>query len=61
MPEPRVVLAGAYCAACGQPAHIHRALVSLGHDILHGVFHCDGKFWRSLPELALHPGRLTRR
>jgi len=55
------MLAGAYCAACGQPAHIHRSFVSLGHDILHSVFHFDTKLWRTLPELVLHPGRLTRR
>ena len=55
------VLTGAYCAACGQPAHIHRSFLSLGHDILHGVFHFDTKLWRTLPELAFRPGRHTRR
>src|SRR5688572_2509683 len=54
-------LAGAYCSACGQPAHLHRSLSSLGHDILHGVFHFEGKLWRTIPELFFHPGRLTRR
>ncbi|HEY5807940.1 MAG TPA: DUF3667 domain-containing protein [Povalibacter sp.] len=54
-------LAGAYCSSCGQAAHIHRSLVSLTHDILHGVFHFEGKVWRTIPELFLHPGRLTRR
>jgi len=54
-------LTGAYCAACGQPARIHRSLASLGHDILHGVFHFEGKIWKTLPELFFHPGRLTRR
>lgn len=54
-------LTGPYCAQCGQAAHIHRSLHSLGHDILHGVFHFEGKIWRTLPELALRPGRLTRR
>jgi Protein of unknown function (DUF3667) len=54
-------LTGAYCAACGQPARIHRSLASLFHDILHGVFHFEGKIWRTLPELFFHPGRLTRR
>lgn|SRR5512138_3082910 len=54
-------LGGAYCAACGQPAHLHRSLSSLAHDILHGVFHFEGKIWRTLPELLFHPGRLTRR
>ena len=54
-------LSGAYCSACGQPAHLHRSLLSLWHDILHGVFHFEGKIWRTLPELFFHPGRLTRR
>lgn len=54
-------LTGPYCAQCGQTAHIHRSFVSLGHDILHSVFHFDGKLWRTIPELLFHPGRLTRR
>ena len=54
-------LTGAYCAKCGQPAHVHRSLAALAHDLLHGVFHFEGKIWRTLPELAFHPGRLTRR
>jgi hypothetical protein len=54
-------IAGAYCSGCGQPAHLHRSLASLGHDILHGVFHFEGKVWRTIPELLFHPGRLTRR
>jgi hypothetical protein len=54
-------VAGAYCSACGQRVHLHRSLVHLGHDILHGVFHFEGKMWRTIPELFFHPGRLTRR
>jgi hypothetical protein len=54
-------LIGRYCHACGQSAHVHRTLGSLGHDLLHGVFHFEGKIWRTLPMLVLHPGRLTRR
>jgi hypothetical protein len=54
-------LNGRFCSTCAQPAHLHRSLVSLGHDILHGVFHFEGKIWRTLPELFFHPGRLTRR
>ena len=54
-------LSGAYCAHCGQAAHVHRSLHSLGHDILHGVFHFEGKFWSTLPQLFFFPGRLTRR
>ena len=52
---------GSYCSNCGQVAHLHRSLVSLGHDILHGVFHFEGKVWHTIPELLFFPGRLTRR
>src|ERR1043165_7969795 len=52
---------GSYCSHCGQPTHLHRSLVSLGHDILHGVFHFEGKVWHTIPELLFFPGRLTRR
>lgn len=54
-------LSGAYCSQCGQATHIHRSLSSLGHDILHGVFHFEGRIWHTIPELYFHPGRLTRR
>jgi len=60
-PNCGAALTGAYCSSCGQPAHIHRSIVGLGHDILHSVFHFEGKFWRTLPELVINPGRLTRR
>lgn len=54
-------LSGPYCAQCGQQAHVHRTLAAIWHDILHSVLHFDGKFWRTLPLLALRPGELTRR
>lgn len=54
-------LQGAYCSACGQSAHLHRSMSSIAHEILHGVFHFEGKIWRTIPELCFHPGRLTRR
>ena len=54
-------LAGEYCSACGQKAHVHRTLSALGHDLAHGVLHLDGKIWRTLPMLAWRPGELTRR
>ena len=54
-------LVGAYCHACGQHAHVHRTLFAIFHDILHGVFHFEGKVWRTLPMLAVKPGDLTRR
>ena len=52
---------GKFCSECAQPAHIHRSLLSLTHDVLHSVFHFDGKLWRTVPALVLHPGELTRR
>ncbi len=55
------VRAGAYCQGCGQSGHIHRNIAALVHDILHGVFHFEGKIWKTLPMLAFHPGDLTRR
>jgi hypothetical protein len=54
-------LSGAFCSTCGQRAKLHRSLFSLGHEIVHGILHFEGKLWRTLPELFFHPGRLTRR
>ncbi|HTE39740.1 MAG TPA: DUF3667 domain-containing protein [Steroidobacteraceae bacterium] len=52
---------GKFCANCGQATHLHRSLLHIGHDILHGVFHFEGRLWHTLPELIFKPGRLTRR
>ena len=54
-------LAGDFCHACGQHAHVHRTLTAFFHDILHGVLHFEGKIWRTLPLLLWRPGDLTRR
>lgn len=51
---------GNFCANCGQPAHVHRTLLHLAEEVLHGVVHFDGRIWRTLPLLILNPGRLTR-
>jgi hypothetical protein len=53
-------LIGSHCHSCGQTAHIHRTLGAFFHDLLHGVFHFEGKVWRTLPMLVLRPGKLTR-
>ena len=50
-----------YCGECGQKRHIHRTLSAIGHDIMHGVLHLDGKLWNTLPLLAFKPGALTHR
>lgn len=51
---------GRFCSNCGQPTHVHRSLLHLGEEMLHGVLHFDARIWRTLPLLALNPGRLTR-
>lgn len=54
------MLVGSHCHACGQAAHVHKTLGAFFHDLLHGVFHFEGKIWRTLPMLAIRPGKLTR-
>jgi hypothetical protein len=51
-------LNGAYCHACGQSAHLHRSLLHLTEEVLHGVLHFDAKGWRTLPLLI--DGQRTR-
>lgn len=51
----------AYCPRCGQKTRLHRTLSAIGHDLLHGVLHLDGKLFKTLPLLAFKPGQLTRR
>lgn len=53
-------LVGSHCHGCGQAAHVHRTLGAFFHDFLHGVFHFEGKVWRTLPALVFRPGRMTR-
>lgn len=54
-------LVGSYCHVCGQHSHVHRTLHAFWHDLVHGVFHFEGKIWRTLPLLVWKPGELTRR
>ncbi len=54
-------LFGAFCVACGQAAHVHRSLLHLAEELLHGIFHFDAKGWKTIPLLIAFPGRLTRR
>ena len=56
-----IPLQGEFCHQCGQAAHLHRTLWSIVHDVLHGVYHFEGKFWTTLPLLFWKPGSLTRR
>ncbi len=54
-------LLGPHCHQCGQHAHVHRSLAAFFHDLAHGVFHLEGKLWRTIPLLVWRPGELTRR
>ncbi len=51
---------GKFCASCGQAAHVHRSLIHVGEEFLHGITHFDGKTWQTLPMLLFRPGTLTR-
>ncbi|MFC0349475.1 DUF3667 domain-containing protein [Undibacterium danionis] len=53
-------LTGAFCHACGQSAHIHRSLLHMVEEALHGIFHFDTKAWRTIPALIFKPGHLTK-
>ncbi|WP_439546680.1 DUF3667 domain-containing protein [Sandarakinorhabdus sp.] len=53
-------LSGAFCAQCGQRAHLHRTVGDVFHEFLHGITHFDGKAWTTLPMLLFRPGKLTR-
>ncbi|MGZ9113841.1 MAG: DUF3667 domain-containing protein [Brevundimonas sp.] len=53
-------MVGAFCHACGQKARLHDKLSHLVEEFAEGIAHFDGRLWRTLPLLALHPGRLSR-
>ncbi|MCW1401017.1 DUF3667 domain-containing protein [Novosphingobium sp. MW5] len=53
-------LVGRHCHECGQAAHVHKTVGAFFHDLLHGVFHFEGKIWRTIPALTLRPGKMTR-
>lgn len=54
-------LVGSHCHRCGQKVDIHRSFGAIGHDLVHAIFHFEGKLWNTLPLLAWRPGDLTRR
>lgn len=54
-------LQGRYCQNCGQRGAVHRSLAHLLEEFFHGLFHFDGKLWRTAPLLLVRPGALTRR
>jgi hypothetical protein len=54
-------LGGAYYPRCGQAAHLHRSLLHLSEEFMHGVLHFDAKGFHTVPLLFFRPGLLTRR
>ena len=54
-------LTGPWCGQCGQAAEdFHRSIWKLIGEALEGLLHFDGRVWTTLPDLILHPARLTR-
>jgi hypothetical protein len=54
-------LQGPWCHNCGQVGEdFHRSIWRLMGEVVEGLLHFDGRVWRTLPDLFLHPGRLTR-
>lgn len=55
------LLTGEFCNECGQSAQsIRRPFWSLVGESLETFFAIDGRIARTLPDLLLHPGRMTR-
>jgi hypothetical protein len=54
-------LGGAHCSRCGQAAHLHRSLLHLSEEFLHGMLHFDVKGYPTVRLLFFRPGLLTRR
>lgn len=52
---------GNYCPQCGQKGHLHKSVLHLGEELIHGLLHFDTKGWRTMPLLIARPGELTRR
>jgi hypothetical protein len=53
-------LLGPWCHQCGQFGEdFHRKAHHLIFEAMEGLFHADGRFWRTLPRLLLRPAALT--
>jgi hypothetical protein len=54
-------LQGPWCHHCGQLGEdFHRSIFKLLIEVFEGLLHFDGRVWKTLPDLFLHPARLTR-
>lgn len=60
-PNCGVKLEGPWCYACGQLGEdFHRSALKLVLEAVYETFDLDGRIWRTLPDLLVRPGRLTR-
>lgn len=50
------VLNGAFCAACGQSAHVHRSIGHIFEEFLHGIWHFDSRRGRPCRGWHFVPG-----
>jgi len=54
-------LVGHFCHACGQEAsNHHKSILHVTWEAIEGMFHLDGRLWRTVPWLFVRPGRLSR-
>jgi len=54
------VLTGAFCASCGQEAHLHHASTrEFLHEFIGHYVAIEGKLWGTMSRLLLRPGALT--
>jgi len=54
-------LLGPWCHQCGQLGEdYHRSAHHLIGEAVEGLFHADGRLWRTLPRLLVRPAALTR-
>ncbi len=50
-----------YCAQCGQRSNVKRiTLINMGSDFLSRIYGFDGFFLRTIKELTLRPGKVSR-
>jgi len=60
-PNCETPLKGAWCYQCGQLGEdFHRSAFKLVSESLRELIDIDNRIWRTLPDLIIHPGRLTR-
>lgn len=52
---------GKFCFNCGQStSDHHRSIFHLIYESIEGLFHLDGRLWRTLPAIFFRPGNLSK-